>query len=183
MRIVCKYLFGVVICSCILIMNSVEGRCDYTDEYATHVGVDGPPTGYILHGELVTAGEFYDAMWKSLGEETDGQGHIKGSKQYDMVMGTRTWDGWGNSGNGRSTSPISKPKAQKVTAKFVNLYGVILGTSKITKGTDIAKSQFPKETPPDITTSNGVLSFDRWDYNGKPLENDITVKALYKKVY
>ncbi len=75
---------------------------------------------------------------------------------------------------------VKKTQKDKVTATFTNLYGVIIGTSKITKGTDIAQSQFPAETPSDIVTDSGTLVFDHWDYDGKVLEEDVRIKAVYK---
>ena len=82
-------------------------------------------------------------------------------------------------------TPTKTPEAPKekirATATFKNLYGVIIGTSKITKGTDIAKSQFPKKVP-DIETSKGTYVFERWDYDGSVLTDDISVKAVYKLV-
>ena len=79
-------------------------------------------------------------------------------------------------------TPTKTPEASKgkVTATFKNMYGVIIGTSKITKGTDISKNQFPKNVP-DIVTSKGTYVFDHWNYDGKPLTDNISVKAIYKK--
>ncbi len=83
------------------------------------------------------------------------------------------------------TKPTQAPKEEtpkennKVTAKFKNMYGVIIGTSKITKGTDIAKSQFPKSVPDITTTSGKTYVFDHWDYDGSVLTEDISVKAVF----
>ncbi len=73
-----------------------------------------------------------------------------------------------------------KTQKEKVTAYFTDFYGTIVGSSKITKGTTIAKSQFPKKNPSDIVVENTIFTFDKWEYAGNVLDSDVIVKALYK---
>ncbi len=97
------------------------------------------------------------------------------SSVSQQASGTTDTAGGGSTGKTKT----KQVPANKVTATFKNLYGVIIGTSQITKGTDIAKSQFPKGKVPDIVTPNGTYVFDHWNYDGSKLTDDISVKAVY----
>ena len=74
----------------------------------------------------------------------------------------------------QNTQKASKPK-EKVTAYFTDATGKVIGSSKITKGTDIAKNQFPAE----VKDCNGK-KFDHWDYDGHVLLEDTIVRAIFK---
>ncbi len=139
---------------------------------------------YDSDGNAVTADEFAILIaQKALDGASEEYRATHKVDSEGRVVNTTTGQPDKVSGKDISVSSIasSQPLKEKVTAKFVNLYGVILETSKITKGTDIAKSQFPKDTPPDIITKNGIMIFDKWNYDGSILEDDIIVKAQYKK--
>ncbi len=79
-----------------------------------------------------------------------------------------------------TSSSTNSSNKEKVSVAFVDIYGAIIDTKLVTKGTDIAKNQFPKTTPPDIITAQGILTFDKWDYDGSVLQSDTIVKASYK---
>ena len=141
--------------------------------------------GYFdANGNEVTRDEFANLLAQSALEGASPEyraTHMVDSEGRIVNIATGLPDPVDAKGRPVSSTAVKQPAKEKVTAKFVNLYGVIIDTSKITKGTDIARSQFPKDNPPDIVTSTGIMTFDGWDYDGKVLENDITVKALYKK--
>ncbi len=79
-----------------------------------------------------------------------------------------------------NTTPASTPTKEtipkvKLTVWFTDALGRIIGSSQVTKGTDIADSQFPAEIP----NCEG-MTFDHWDYDGRLIEHEYIVRAIYK---
>ncbi len=73
------------------------------------------------------------------------------------------------------TSATSTTSKEKLMVYFTDENGRVIGVSQVTKGTTVAESQFVQEVP----ECNGK-KFERWDYDGRVIEHQFIIRAVYK---
>lgn len=130
------------------------------------------PYNFLADGTQVTAQEFELAIVKDLLADT-----------YDPALaahyGLAAPSGSASSSKAATTSSkAAAPAKEKVTVYFTDMFGEVIGTSQVTKGTDIAESQFP-QTVEDIEHEGVTYTFDSWDYDGHVMEHQYIVRANY----
>ena len=123
-------------------------------DHDLYTAIGGDPSGF-------TQIPFDELVRRTNAVDLDGDGWITPAEIQAVNNGTaasykgnktKTNETTNNSSLSNNSASNGKASKTKVTATFKNLYGVIIGSSQITKGTDIAKSQFPKSVP-DIKSS------------------------------
>lgn len=137
--------------------------------YSEMQGQKGVCLGYFLEdGTQVTEQEWNDAVLRDLGEPTAAEYLAQQAAKSSATASPS-----------QATSPTSSNTAttpkEKVSVAFTDAFGNVLGMSEVTKGTDIAPSQFVKDVP----DCDGK-SFDKWDYDGSVMMHDYVIRALYK---
>ncbi len=75
-------------------------------------------------------------------------------------------------------APKKETPKEKLNVYFTDMYGHVIYTVQVTKGTTVGKTQFPKEVK-DIRTREGEYTFDKWDYDGRKVEHELIIRALY----
>ena len=75
----------------------------------------------------------------------------------------------------KPTSTPSKTSKENLMVYFTDENGRVIGTSQVTKGTTVAETQFIQEVP----ECNGK-AFDHWDYDGRVIEHQFIIRAVYK---
>ena len=136
------------------------------------VGDGIPITKFFdLNGNEVSEQQFNDNICRMLGEPTAAEWR---AQQANKGQGSASAQPAAASAPNTTASAPATPK-EKLTVYFTDAFGNALGSSQVTKGTTIAESQFVQDVP----ECDGK-TFDHWDYDGRVIEHQYIVRALYK---
>ena len=126
---------------------------------------------YWYNNQQVSHDEFLAAITADL--LRDNPGTVLGGAASQQGQATSP------AANTQTAAPAASTKTaiskEKLTVYFTDAYGRVIGTSQVTKGTTIADSQFVQS----VEDCDG-LAFDSWDYDGRVIEHETVVRALYK---
>jgi len=166
-----------------ILLTTVVGFFVIPDISRVHCGFadnDPEPIAYFLaDGTQVTKQQFNDAIVQRL--LTENPGTTLGAPGQGGGQGGSASAATAPAQPAMTTSPnntvVPAPAApkEKVAVSFTDENGNFIGSTQVTKGTDVATSQFPLEVP----ECNGK-TFDSWDYDGSLMMHDWIIRAKYK---
>lgn len=161
----------VFIISVLLIVLCVGSVfCDYTTplpDKTTFIWVE--PDG---SASVVSEQQMNDNLCRMLGEPTAAEWR---AQQANKGQGTASAQPATTAAPDNSTASVPSVPKEKVAVSFTDENGSFIGSTQVTKGTDVPVSQFPSKVP----ECNGK-TFDSWDYNGFKLMHDWIIRAKYK---